>query len=210
MWRPVLFLGGAFLAVAALTLATVLGTAGLAGLFGAGPEAKAIAPGFVGVANFGEWRLICVPGPVQLDSLSTTSAPDPAVPAKTHANACRINQEMMAPQQNPRTGEKPGQVIVATNLSLIGLKQTPAAMLRLPVTARPGDMVGFRFDDGAMAQTKVRDCAATECLAAWTLSGSDWRHLSAARSLQVIFPATGRQWCCSIFLYKDFPRPWPP
>jgi invasion protein IalB len=55
-------------------------------------------------------------------------------------------------------------------------------------------MVGLRFDDGAVAQTKVRDCGATECLAAWTLTDSDWEHLATARSLQVTFPATGRQW----------------
>jgi invasion protein IalB len=67
-------------------------------------------------------------------------------------------------------------------------------MLRLPATAHPGDAIDLRFDDGAVVQTMVRDCAATECLAVATLTASEWNHLSTARSLQVSFPISGRQW----------------
>jgi invasion protein IalB len=190
--RTALFLCGAFLAVAILALTALSGRARIGELVGLRPSESRIAPGFLGMANFGQWRLICVPAPALLDGLSATGGPAPPVapPKARNANACRVNQEMVAPQQDAG----PGQVIVAANFSLVGPNQTPAAMLRLPVTARAGDMVGFRFDDGAMAQSKVRDCAATECLAAWTLTNSDWERLSTARSLQVTFPATGRQW----------------
>jgi invasion protein IalB len=101
---------------------------------------------------------------------------------------------MPAPRQDASAGEKPGQVLVATNFSLIGPRRTPAVMLRVPATARPGDAIGLRFDNGPMVQTFVRDCAAAECLAAGTLTTADWDKLSTAKSLQVSFPATGRQW----------------
>jgi invasion protein IalB len=148
-----------------------------------------IAPGFVGMANFGRWRLICVPGPPALDGL------DASAPASTpSANACRINQEMPAPQETAQSGEAAPKVIVAANFSLVGPKRMPAAMLRLPATAQPGDEISLRFDDGAAIKTVVRDCAATECVAAATLTAGDWARLSDARSLKVTFPAARRQW----------------
>jgi invasion protein IalB len=195
--RTELFVCGVFPAFTILALTVLFGPSRLAQLAGLNRSESRIAPGFIGMANFGQWRLICVPGPARLDGLSATIAPAPASPAPPKArsaNACRINQEMAAPVQNAGTGEGAGQVIVAANFSLVGANQTPAAMLRLPATARPGDTVGLRFDDGAVAQTKVRDCGPRECLAAWTLADSDWEHLATARSLQVTFPATGRQW----------------
>jgi hypothetical protein len=137
--------------------------------------------------------------------LATAAAgPGSAKPAKT--NACRVNQEMpdSPPNAASASASDPtlasaytsasGPVIVAANFRLVGPKRTPAAMLRLPVTARPGDPVGLRFDDGAVVQTLVRDCAKTECLAVGTLTRADWDHLSTAKSVQVTFPATGRQW----------------
>ena len=197
MWRTAVFLGGAFVAVAIVALYIVLGAPGPTELIGMTRGEPRIAPGFIGMANFGQWRLICVPGPPRPDGLSATGAPETAAGAFAKArnvNACRINQEMPAAPQNAGSGETPGQVIVAANFSLIGPQRTPAAMLRLPVTARPGDAVGLRFDDGTVVQTMVRDCAATECLAAGTLTTADWEHLSTARSLQVTFPAVDRQW----------------
>jgi invasion protein IalB len=67
-------------------------------------------------------------------------------------------------------------------------------MLRLPPTARAGDVITLRFDDSSVVKTMVRDCADTECLAAGTLTPEDWQHLSATNSLQVTFPALARQW----------------
>jgi invasion protein IalB len=153
--------------------------------------------GFVGMAQYGQWRLICVPGPAGLDRLGATAAPtgnSEVPPAAKSANACRINQEMPAPQPQKNSGGSPNQVIVAANFSLIGFKQTPVAMLRLPPTGRAGDPVGLRLDDGAVVQTPVRNCTVTECLAAGTLTASDWEHLSVAKSLEVVFPAAGGQW----------------
>ena len=187
MWRKAGFVVGALIAAAIGGLYLVPGLSGLVGLTRSEPR---VTPGFIGMANFDQWRLICVPGPQQ-DGLDPGSADVPAgSPAKP--NACRVNREMPAPQQDGAPGE--AQVIVAANFSLIGPKQVPAAMLRLPATARPGDAISLRFDDGAVVKTMVRDCAATECLAAGTLTESDWDRLSAARSLQISFPAAGRQW----------------
>jgi invasion protein IalB len=183
------------MAVAMVVLYVVLGAPAPAWLFAMVRGQARIAPGFIGVANFGQWRLICVPGPPSLDGLAADSEP---LPQKTQANArkvnaCRINQEMPAPQQGSGAGQGPGQVIIAANFSLVGEKRMPAAMLRLPSTARAGDTISLRFDDGAVVNTTVRDCAATECVAAGTLNAQDWEHLSQAKSLQVIFPAAGGQ-----------------
>ena len=160
--------------------------------------AQRITPGFIGVAEFGRWRVICIPGPSSLDGLGASAAPAPQPAAKpSAANACRINQEMPAPGENSFASpeaQDPGQVIVAVNFSLVGPRRTPSAMLRLPPTAQAGDVITLRFDDSSVVKTMVRDCAASECLAAGTLSPEDWQHLSATNSLQVTFPALARQW----------------
>jgi invasion protein IalB len=194
--RPTgLFLGGALLAVAMPGLYLVLGAPSAAELFSMSRGQPRIVPGFIGMAKFGQWRLICVPGPSPPDGLGALAPASAGAPAKAVAtNACRINQEMPALPQDTASAERPAKVIVAANFRLVGPKRMPAAMLRLPVTARPGDPVGLRFDDGAVVQTMVRDCAATECLAAGTLTQADWEHLSTAKSLQVTFPVSGRQW----------------
>jgi invasion protein IalB len=155
-----------------------------------------IARGFIGVANFGRWRLICAPGPASFGALAngTPAAQDRAPGKAATGNTCRVNQEMPTPPQAAASGEAPPQVIVAANFGLVGTKSTPAAMLRLPPTAETGDVIRLRFDDGSEINTKVRDCAAGECFAAGTLSGEEWRHLSATNTLQVTFPVTGRQW----------------
>jgi invasion protein IalB len=85
-------------------------------------------------------------------------------------------------------------VIVAVNFSLVGPRRTPSAMLRLPPTARAGDVITLRFDDSTAVKTMVRDCDANECLAAGTLAPDEWQHLSATNSLQIMFPALARQW----------------
>ena len=157
-----------------------------------------ITPGFIGVAEFGRWRVICIPGPSSLDELDASPAPAPQPVVKPPGgNACRINQEMPASGGNPGASpaaQIPGQVIVAVNFSLVGPRRTPSAMLRLPPTARAGDVITLRFDDSSLVKTMVRDCAETECLAAGTLSPAEWQHLSATNSLQLTFPALARQW----------------
>lgn len=193
--RTILLLAVALSAVAAAAIYVVLGAPSPADLFALARGEQRIARGFIGVANFGQWRLICAPGPAGLDGLgNATPAAQEAAPAKrASGNACRVNQEMPAAPQ-AAAGEKPSQVIVAANFSLVGTKRTPAAMLRLPPTAQAGDVITLRFDDGSEINTKVRDCAGGECFAAGTLSGEEWQHLSATNTLQVKFPLTARQW----------------
>jgi len=158
-------------------------------------EGQRIIPGFIGVAEYGRWRVICVPGPSSLDGLDASTAPGPQPNVKpSGGNACRINQEMPASAESPSGPPSPSQVIVAVNFSLVGPRRTPSAMLRLPPTARAGDVITLRFDDSSLVKTMVRDCADTECLAAGTLSPEDWQHLSATNSLQLTFPALARQW----------------
>jgi invasion protein IalB len=189
-------LGVALSAVAAAALYVVIGAPSPADVFGLIRGERRIARGFIGVANFGQWRLICAPGPATLDALgNAASAGQGAAPGKApNGNTCRGNQEMPAAPQGAAPGEKPAQVVVAANFSLVGRKRTPAAMLRLPPTAEAGDVISLRFDDGSEINTKVRDCALGECFAAGTLSGEEWQHLSATNTLQVKFPVTGRQW----------------
>jgi invasion protein IalB len=191
VWRKAVF-GGSLIAIPLLAFYVALGAPGATDLIGMAMGEPRVTPGFLGVANFGRWRLICVRGPARQDTLNSATGTGvaPEVRKGGAANSCRVNQEMRA----SRPAEPPGQVIIAINFSLIGPKRVPAAMLRLPVTARPGDAIGLRFGDGAAVQTIVRDCAPTECLAAGTLTQSDWDHLSAAKNLQVSFPAAGRQW----------------
>jgi invasion protein IalB len=193
--RRTLILLGTALAVVALTaLYFALGAPTPSELFAMARGGQRITPGFIGVAEFGRWRVICIPGPSSLDGLNASVVPGPQPAVKPGGgNACRINQEMPASGENPATAPA-AQVIVAVNFSLVGPRRTPSAMLRLPPTARAGDVITLRFDDSSVVKTMVRDCADTECLAAGTLTQEDWQHLSATNSLQVTFPALARQW----------------
>jgi invasion protein IalB len=197
---------GSALAMVALAAAYVaLGAPVPSELFALARGGERIAPGFIGVAEFGRWRVICIPGPSSLDGLDASAGPAPQPAVKPSTNACRINQEMLASSGNPQAlpraqvlrqvpEEVPAQIIVAVNFSLVGLRRTPSAMLRLPATAQAGDVVTLRFDDSSVVKTTVRDCADHECLAAGTLSPEDWRHLFTTSSLQVILPAPARRW----------------
>lgn len=195
-------LGVALAMVAVAAFYFALGTPTPSELFAMARGGQRITPGFVGVAEFGRWRVICIPGPGSLDGLDASSASTQQPNAKPPSgNACRINQEMPASGENQTTspaaevpGQVPGPVIVAVNFSLVGPRRTPSAMLRLPPTARAGDVITLRFDDSSVVKTMVRDCADRECLAAGTLAPEDWRHLSTTNSLQVTFPALARQW----------------
>ena len=135
-----------------------------------------ISEGFVGMADFGAWRLICVPGPNV--SLSAPGG-DEAQSAKN--NACRLNQEVPAP-------EEPSRILLAANLSVVGPLEKPALMLRLPATFRPGDSIALRIDEDLAVRTAVRDCTTSECVAASDLSDENWDRLIGAQSLQIMFP----------------------
>jgi len=62
-----------------------------------------IASGFVGMANFGHWRLICVRGPAPLQGLLAASAKENKS-GQASGNACRVNQEIerRARRRRPR------------------------------------------------------------------------------------------------------------
>ena len=195
MRRTLIPLGTALAVMALAALYFALGAPAPSELFAMARGGQRIAPGFVGVAEFGRWRVICVPGPASLDGLDASTAPGPQPNVKpSSGNACRINQEMPASTESPAGPPSPSQVIVAVNFSLVGPRRTPSAMLRLPPTARAGDVITLRFDDSSLVKTMVRDCADMECLAAGTLSPEDWQHLSSTNSLQLTFPALARQW----------------
>ncbi|MSP95064.1 MAG: hypothetical protein EXR00_07295 [Alphaproteobacteria bacterium] len=142
---------------------------------------KRVAPDFIGAADFGAWRLICVPGAPALAGLLQESA----APA---TNACRVNQEV--PLGGAGDGAT-GQVVLAVNLSLVGSRKIPALMVRLPATAQMGDMIGLRLDNGHEVKTPVRDCEAAQCIAAGNLSAGDWTELLAAKAVKVRFPTNG-------------------
>jgi invasion protein IalB len=149
-----------------------------------------IVPGFVGMANFGHWRLICVRGPAPLQGLLAASAAENKN-AQAAGNACRVNQEIVAPG-TPKESSS-ADVLAAANFSLLGAKRTPALMLRLPPTAEAGDPVRLRVDEGDVVTTMVRECGGGECLAAGSLTSAEWDKLAQAKTLQIAFPAAGKQ-----------------
>jgi invasion protein IalB len=183
-------MSGGLAILAALAFYVVLGAPAPGEILARLRGEPAIARGFIGMANFGHWRLICMPGPSPLSAGSDS----PGATSAATGNACRINQEMPAPQAKEEAASQPPKVLIAANFSLVGVKRMPAAMLRLPATAQPGDTISLRFDDGTSVKTMVRDCAAAECLATGALSEADWNRLASAKSLQVTFPVAAGQW----------------
>jgi len=194
LWRVVFFTGGALAVLAAAVFYAVLGAPPPSEILARIRGEPTIARGFVGMANFGRWRLICIPGPAPLNGLTPAPSDGGNSAAAQKGNACRINQEMPAPEASGQASEQPAKVLIAANFSLVGERRSPAAMLRLPPTAQPGDTITLKFDDGAIVKTMVRDCAASECFATGALSEADWNRLALAKSLQVTFPVADRQW----------------
>jgi invasion protein IalB len=182
MRRPVL-LGIAFAAVTAFAAAAIA-YAMLGGLpFGGGapPRAAALPRGYVGMASFGAWRLICSP------RAPRPASPQPAAAAApTPSNQCRINHEVV-------DATRPGEVIVAANLVLAGPAGKPAVVFRLPRTAHDGDEVVLRADRTSRARAIVRGCTEGECVAVGELTADGWERVVAAGTLQVAFPARNRQ-----------------
>lgn len=142
------------------------------------PSAAKFAPitgevdlGFVGIVNFGHWRLICDPAPGN---------------AKTRQdNICRLNQEVA-------TSDRPNEVILAANLRPPGSSDHAAIALRLPPTAHVGDKIVLRFGD-SVVRLPVHECSAVQCLAHGELDGDVWNELLAAAALQAVLPASQGQ-----------------
>lgn len=155
---------------------------------------SAIKPGYVGIAKFGAWRLICAPDTTPASSTEPVkpqpapAPPNPVDPAppKVAANACRVNQEIAA------TGH-PEQILLAANFGIVGPMRRPALMLRLPATARAGDTIVLRIDDTRVLRTPVRSCSDAECVAATGLSDEEWNELVAAGMVQIAFPIAAGQ-----------------
>jgi Invasion associated locus B (IalB) protein len=186
------FILGIIIAAVAAAAVSYVGASLRPVLFDFAKGTPRIEPGFIGIADFGKWRLICVPAPNMMEGLGplAQAGASPAPAKAANANSCRINGEMAPPEAGSNANAAP--VIFAANFSLVGPKRMPAAMLRVPATARAGDAISLRFEDQTAITTIVRECAA-ECLAAGDLTGADWTHLSTAKSLQVTFPAAGGQ-----------------
>jgi invasion protein IalB len=186
---------GALAAVTAAGLYGFIYSTLSSGIFAAMAGGQRIEPGFIGVADFGRWRLICIPGPPTLDGVNPTETSASAGQPKQSGNSCRINQEIAEPDEEnaaAQTEQNPRRVIIAANFSLLG--RQPAIMLRLPATARDGDVITLHFDNRASVTTIVRDCKPEECVAAGSLTSADWSRLSATKTLQVSFPVLHRQW----------------
>jgi invasion protein IalB len=145
-----------------------------------------VKPGYVGVAKFGAWRLICTAtgSAAPQDAGVAGTAVDPA--PKTAVNVCRVNQEI------PAAGKK-DQILVAANFGVLGPMRRPALMLRLPPTVHAGDIITMRVDDAHTLRTPVRDCGEKECLAAASLSDDDWNDLTAAGTVEIAFPIADKQ-----------------
>jgi len=198
MTRRAWLMSGAVAAVTMAGLCFFLYSTLSSGIFAMTAGAQRIGPGFVGVANFGRWRLICMPGPPTLDGLDPADDSNPAAQPKNLGNSCRINQEISEPDQGRTEEPSPEQnqrrVIIAANFSRLGPRRLPAIMLRVPATAHNGDSIALRFDDQALVNTIVRDCQPAECLAAGSLSLTEWSRLSSTKTLHISFPVATRQW----------------
>jgi invasion protein IalB len=173
-------------AIAALYLAAGMpALPGIAGEVAAAIAGRNLTPGFVGMMQFGQWRLICVPGPGPgIDMPSSDLPASNSAPARF--NACRVNQEVTA-------AGNPDHVIIAANLSVVGANRSPVLMLRMPPTAQTGEKIALELEEGPALETTVRSCTKRECLAAGEPTREDWTRLVASRTLRVTFPAPGRQ-----------------
>src|ERR1051326_6695445 len=122
VWQTLLFTGGALAIVAAAVVCVVLGAPSPGEILARLRGQPAIARGFIGMANFGHWRLICMPGPAPLNGLTPASPPSEGAATPQTGNACRVNQEMPAPQGKDEAATQSAKVLIAANFSLVGTK----------------------------------------------------------------------------------------
>ena len=73
--RTLILLGAALAVVALAVFYFALGAPAPSELFAMARGGQRITPGFIGVAEFGRWRVICIPGPSSLDGLGASAAP---------------------------------------------------------------------------------------------------------------------------------------
>jgi invasion protein IalB len=161
----------------------------------------ATPPGFTGTTAFEKWKLICAAEPQSEAVAGAVSAPDPATPEPaapaTHlVTTCRINQEVASK-------DRPDEVIMAVNFSVVGAAQRPALMLRLPSTAKANSAIALRIDDNSMT-IPVRNCTDKECIAASELSDETWNRLLRASLLEISIPAAGGQFVLLDLSLKGF------
>lgn len=182
-YAAIVLFSAALLVVAYIAAGSPKLPTGLAELSSALTRRSDVQPGFVGVQNFGAWRLICVEAP----SIAVPPLADAAPAEPIKASACRLNQEVPAQ-------DEPGRVVLSANLSTVGPRASPALMLRLPGSFRSGDSILLRIDDTDVLRSSVRDCTEFECVAANDLSEEDWARIIAAQDIQVNFPMSdGKQ-----------------
>ncbi len=187
-------IAGAVVLVCAVGVFFVFRPHGVVSSAGLSPEATDstdqlaadVKPGYVGVAKFGSWRLICSASGASApqDTAATGTAVDPAT--QISGNACRVNQEI------PVAG-KPDQVLLAANFGVLGALHRAALMLRLPPTVHAGDVISLRIDSSHTLRTPVRNCTDKECIAAASLTDDNWSDLLSAGSVQIAFPIADNQ-----------------
>ena len=132
------------------------------------PISGEVEAGFIGIVNFGHWRLICDPASEKIKS--------------RQENFCRINQEVS-------TKDRPNEVILAANLRMLARAEHATLALRLPPTARVGDKIVLRFG-GHVLKLPVHECSAVQCLARAQLDGEGWSELLDAAAVQAVLPAS--------------------
>jgi invasion protein IalB len=130
------------------------------------PTIADVEAGFVGILNFGNWRLIC----------------DPAGEGDAH-NVCRINQEVSV-------RDRPNEVILAANFRVLHAAERTLIVMRLPPTAHVGDKIVLRFDEDVL-KIPVHECSEVQCLARAELELERWEILLQSAALQAVLPAAG-------------------
>jgi len=180
-----LVLGFGAIVLAAVAIALFPSGLRRAGAIGNGAPMEA---DFIGIVNFGHWRLICVPGPtprniagVRIDGTRETP-PDTAEPARN----CRVNQEVVSPDGS-------GHVVLAVNLRFVGPRGLPVASVRLPPTGVAGDTVALRLDGREAGPAEIRACTDTECFAFAALGADAWARMRTAARFDIVFPASENQ-----------------
>ncbi|MGQ0741816.1 MAG: invasion associated locus B family protein [Alphaproteobacteria bacterium] len=162
----------------ALLGALLVAVVAIPALYNLIPSAPALAPrasdmaiageveaGFVGILNFGNWRLIC----------------EPVGEGSKAENICRINQEVSA-------RDRPSEVILAANFRMLRKAQRTVLVMRLPITANAGDKVVLRFGDYVL-KIPVQECTDGQCLARAELDFETWEGLLRSTAVQAVLPA---------------------
>jgi invasion protein IalB len=148
-----------------------------------------VTSGFVGMKVYDGWQLLCGK-PTAADQASSSSGGiplslTPGKPAPGAGNALRRCRASLF----IRRKDNPKALLLAVSFRHTADSDKLALIIRFPLLAKKGDLLGMQLDQKGGLKLPVNDCGQEGCLAAGLLSPDVQAMLMATKRAVLVFPA---------------------